>query len=65
LNGLSYVVEGLRNLMKDDPIGKQLMDARMDLADEEERLKRLQNYKPVPAVHGYESDDRAPGSARR
>jgi cytochrome c556 len=47
LSGLSYVVEGLRNLMKDDPIGKQLMDARMDLADQEERLKRLQNYKPV------------------
>ncbi len=39
--------EDLRNLMKDDPIGKQLMDARMDLADQEERLKRLQNYKPV------------------
>jgi hypothetical protein len=47
LSGLSYVVEGLRNLMKDDPIGKQLMDAQKDLADEEERLKRLQNYKPV------------------
>ena len=25
-----YVVEGLRNLMKDDPIGKQLMDAQQD-----------------------------------
>lgn len=47
LSGLSYVVEGLRNLMKDDPIGKQLMDARMKLAEQEERLKRLQNYKPV------------------
>lgn len=47
LSGLSYVVEGLRNLMKDDPIGKQLMDARMNLAEQEERLKRLQNYKPV------------------
>lgn len=47
LSGLSYVVEGLRNLMKDDPVGKQLMDARMNLAEQEERLKRLQNYKPV------------------
>jgi lambda family phage tail tape measure protein len=47
LNGLSFVVEGLRNLMKDDPIGKQLVDARIDLADQEERLQRLQNYKPI------------------
>lgn len=47
LSGLSYVVEGLRNLMKDDPIGKQLMDARQDLAEQEERLKRIQNYKPI------------------
>ncbi len=47
LSGLSYVVEGLRNLMKDDPIGKQLTDARQDLAEQEERLKNLQNYKPI------------------
>jgi hypothetical protein len=48
LGGLaSFVVEGLRNLMKDDPIGKQLVDARLDLTDQEERLKRLQNYKPI------------------
>jgi len=47
LNGLSFVIEGLRNLMKDDPIGKQLVDARIDLADQEERLQRLQNYKPI------------------
>ena len=47
LNGLSFVVEGLRNLMKDDPIGKQLVDARLDLTDQEERLKQLQNYKPI------------------
>ncbi|QQR68385.1 MAG: phage tail length tape measure family protein [Alphaproteobacteria bacterium] len=47
LSGLSYVVEGLRNLMKDDPIGKQLMDAQQDLAEQEERLKRIQDYKPI------------------
>ncbi|MGE3622532.1 MAG: phage tail tape measure C-terminal domain-containing protein [Bdellovibrionales bacterium] len=52
LNGLSFVVEGLRNLMKDDPIGKQLMDARGDLVEAEERLQRLQNIKPLTPFSG-------------
>jgi lambda family phage tail tape measure protein len=47
LGGLASMVEGLRNLMKDDPVGRQLVDARLALADQEERLKQLQNYKPI------------------
>lgn len=48
LNGLSSVLEGMRNLLKDDPVGKQLVDARLKLQEQEERLSRLQNFKTIP-----------------
>jgi hypothetical protein len=46
LGGLASMVEGLRNLMKDDPSASSWW-MRLALADQEERLKRLQNYKPI------------------
>ena len=60
ISGLTFAVEGLRNLMKDDPIGKQLMDAHEKLAFEEERLERLRNVRPVFAL-----SDRNPMAERQ